>query len=35
MAEDADLRMNRLALLAQLRRLFLHTADLSRLQPRG
>ncbi len=32
MDEDADLRGNRLALLGQLRDLFLHTADLSRLQ---
>jgi glycyl-tRNA synthetase beta chain len=32
MAEDDRVRMNRLALLAQLRSLFLHTADLSRLQ---
>jgi glycyl-tRNA synthetase beta chain len=31
MAEDEDLRRNRLALLAQMRGLFLHTADLSRL----
>ena len=31
MAEDPDLRRNRLALLGQLRRLFLHVADLSRL----
>ena len=35
MAEDAAVRSNRLALLAQLRRLFLHTADLSRLQPKA
>jgi glycyl-tRNA synthetase beta chain len=35
MAEDAGVRTNRLALLAQLRRLFLHTADLSRVQPKG
>jgi len=35
MAEDSAVRMNRLALLAQLRRLFLHTADLSRLQPKS
>ena len=33
MVEDAALRVNRLALLNQLRGLFLHTADLSRLQP--
>lgn len=33
MDEDAALRANRLALLNQLRGLFLHTADLSRLQP--
>jgi len=32
MDEDAALRVNRLALLNQLRGLFLHTADLSRLQ---
>ncbi len=32
MDEDATLRVNRLALLNQLRGLFLHTADLSRLQ---
>ncbi|MDH3588668.1 MAG: glycine--tRNA ligase subunit beta [Gammaproteobacteria bacterium] len=32
MDEDAGLRRNRLALLGQLRRLFLHTADLSRMQ---
>jgi glycyl-tRNA synthetase beta chain len=32
MDEDAALRTNRLALLSQLRSLFLHTADLSRLQ---
>ena len=32
MAEDAGLRRNRLALLSQLRRLFLHIADLSRMQ---
>jgi glycyl-tRNA synthetase beta chain len=31
MDEDAELRGNRLTLLAQLRNLFLHTADLSRL----
>ena len=31
MAEDADLRANRLALLGELRELFLYTADLSRL----
>jgi glycyl-tRNA synthetase beta chain len=31
MDEDAQLRSNRLTLLAQLRNLFLHTADLSRL----
>jgi glycyl-tRNA synthetase beta chain len=31
MDEDAELRSNRLTLLAQLRNLFLHTADLSRL----
>ena len=31
MAEDEGLRRNRLALLAQMRGLFLHTADLSRL----
>ena len=31
MAEDESLRQNRLALLAQMRGLFLHTADLSRL----
>jgi glycyl-tRNA synthetase beta chain len=35
MADDPELRTNRLALLAQLRRLFLHTADLSRIQGRG
>jgi glycyl-tRNA synthetase beta chain len=35
MAEDTAVRMNRLALLAQLRRLFLRTADLSRLQPKA
>ena len=35
MTEDAGVRTNRLALLAQLRRLFLHTADLSRVQPKG
>ena len=33
MVEDAALRVNRLALLNQLRGLFLQTADLSRLQP--
>ncbi|MBT8135632.1 MAG: glycine--tRNA ligase subunit beta [Gammaproteobacteria bacterium] len=32
MAEDKEVRRNRLALLSQLRSLFLHTADLSRLQ---
>ncbi|VAX01178.1 Glycyl-tRNA synthetase beta chain, partial [hydrothermal vent metagenome] len=32
MADDAALRDNRLALLAQLRNLFLRVADLSRLQ---
>jgi glycyl-tRNA synthetase beta chain len=31
MAEDERLRQNRLALLARMRNLFLHTADLSRL----
>jgi glycyl-tRNA synthetase beta chain len=31
MDENAELRLNRLALLSELRRLFLHTADLSRL----
>ena len=31
MAEDESLRRNRLALLAQMRALFLQTADLSRL----
>ena len=35
MEEDPAVRMNRLALLAQLRRLFLHTADLSRLQTKA
>jgi glycyl-tRNA synthetase beta chain len=35
MADDPALRANRLALLAQLRRLFLHTADLSRIQTKG
>jgi glycyl-tRNA synthetase beta chain len=34
MAEDAQLRRNRLALLAALSRLFLGTADIARLQPR-
>ena len=32
MAEDAEKRRNRLALLAQLRRMFLHVADISLLQ---
>ncbi|MBT8130987.1 MAG: glycine--tRNA ligase subunit beta, partial [Gammaproteobacteria bacterium] len=32
MAEDETVRRNRLALLDQLRNLFMHTADLSRLQ---
>jgi glycyl-tRNA synthetase beta chain len=32
MADDAAVRRNRLALLAQLHRLFLTVADLSRLQ---
>ncbi|NNF66299.1 MAG: glycine--tRNA ligase subunit beta, partial [Gammaproteobacteria bacterium] len=32
MADDESLRRNRLALLDQLRQLFMHTADLSRLQ---
>ena len=35
MADDEAIRTNRLALLAELRRLFLHTADLSRLQIKG
>jgi glycyl-tRNA synthetase beta chain len=32
MAEDPAQKANRLALLSQMRELFLHTADLSRLQ---
>jgi glycyl-tRNA synthetase beta chain len=35
MTDDFEVRTNRLALLAQLRRLFLHTADLSRVQPKS
>jgi glycyl-tRNA synthetase beta chain len=35
MTEDTAVRSNRLALLSELRRLFLHTADLSRLQMRA
>jgi glycyl-tRNA synthetase beta chain len=35
MADDPAVRLNRLALLAQLRRLFLHTADLSRVQTKA
>lgn len=35
MAEDPDVRANRLQLLAELRQLFLFTADISLLQPAG